>query len=119
MADIAYKTFNSTFVDEDDVKNIVHSFIQIVNDKNADVDTSDIVEAECIFFSTTHSAARSIKDYYIHLLKKDGSILFLDWYVNNNDVISFECRYHHDILTTKTYYNEKDDKISVEEYSAY
>ena len=119
MADIAYKTFNNSIVDEDTIKSIVDNFIQIVNDKDANIDISDIVEAECIFFSTTHSVARTSKDYYIHLLKKDGSILFLDWYVNNNDIISFECRYYHDILTTKTYYNEKDDKISVEEYSAY
>ena len=70
MADIAYKTFNSTIVDEDTIKSIVDNFIQIVNDKNADIDTSDVVEAECIFFSTTHSAARVSKDYYIHLYQK-------------------------------------------------
>ena len=95
MADITYRSFNYNIVDENTIENIVDRFIQIVNDKDANIDISDIVEAECIFFSTTHSAAGASKDYYIHLLKKDGSILFLDWYVNNNDVISFECRYHH------------------------
>ena len=119
MADIAYKTFNSTIVDEDTIKSIVDNFIQIVNDKNADIDTSDIVEAECIFFSITYSATRVSEDYYIHLCKKDGSILFMDWYLNDDDVISFECRYHGDMVTTKTSYNEKTDEITVEQHSAY
>lgn len=117
MADITYKTFNNSIVHENEIKNIVDRFIQIVNDKNADINISDIVEAECIFFSITYSASRTGKDYYMHLCKEDGSILFMDWYVSNDGAINFECRYHGDVLTTKTCYSEKDDEVTVEQYS--
>ena len=119
MADITYKTFDNSIVDKNNIKNIVDKFIQIVNDKNADVDTSDVVEAECLFFSTTYSAAKVRDNYYIHLCKADGHILFLDWYVVNNDIIDFECRYHDELFTIKTCYSGKDDEISVNQHSAY
>lgn len=119
MSDITYKSFNYNIVDENTIEDIVDKFIQIVNDKDANIDISDIVEAECIFLSMTYSATMVNEDYYIHLCKKDGSILFMDWCLNNDDVISFECRYYDDILTTKTSYNEKTDEITVEQYSAH
>lgn len=113
-----YITFNKAIVSEDKLKEIVDKFIEIVKNHNLDITVDNIIEADLIIHDKSYTAYSTSTGYYMHMTREQGPMIFLDWRIDEDGHIYFECREHGDTLTTKTKYDEKNSHISTETYPA-
>ena len=118
MSNISYVTFDKNIVSEDKIKEIVDKFIEIVKTHNFEINVDDILEAELIIHDKSYTAYSTTVGYYIHFNRVDSGMIFLDWRIDEDGYIYFECREHGDTLTTKTKYDEKNNHTSTETYPA-